>query len=234
MRYDLCVERLGLHGMQGRLNALGTFAVWLSLMAGGAVAGELQVRLSGSDGSPVPFAVLSVPGAQAAQPVSQAGATVDQRERRFDPLVTTITPGTEVTFPNSDDTRHHVYSFSPGNAFELKLFRANDAPPVAFNTPGVVTLGCNIHDSMKAYLYVSENPSTVVSDERGVASLRWEGGATELEVWHPQLPAPLRFPLPDAGGELALDLPLVWEDPQGSKTDSELENMLKRFTRDAN
>ena len=141
MRYDLCVERLGLHGMQGRLNALGTFAVWLSLMAGGAVAGELQVRLSGSDGSPVPFAVLSVPGAQAAQPVSQAGATVDQRERRFDPLVTTITPGTEVTFPNSDDTRHHVYSFSPGNAFELKLFRANDAPPVAFNTPGVVTLG---------------------------------------------------------------------------------------------
>ncbi len=228
------VNVLGLRSMYGRLKTLGGLAAGLLLIAGDASAGELQVRLTGSDGNPVPFAVLTVPGAEAAQPMPQAGATVDQRERRFDPLVTTITPGSEVTFPNSDDTRHHVYSFSPGNTFELKLFRANDAPPVAFNAPGVVTLGCNIHDSMKAYLYVSENPSAAVSDARGVANLRWEGGATEVEVWHPQLPEPLRFPLPVAGGELALDLPLAWQDPQGSKTDSELENMLKRFTRDAN
>lgn len=227
------INVLGLRGMHGRLKVLGGLAAGLSLMASSAVAGERQVRLTGSDGNPVPFAVLTVPGAEAAQPAPQAGATVDQRERRFDPLVTTISPGSEVTFPNSDDTRHHVYSFSAGNAFELKLFRANDAPPVAFNTPGVVTLGCNIHDSMKAYLYVSENPSAVVSDARGVANLRWGGRATELEVWHPQLAAPMRFPLPETDGELALDLPLTWQDPQGSKTDSELENMLKRFTRDA-
>jgi|TARA_R100000005_G_scaffold95945_2_gene79684 plastocyanin len=202
---------------------------------GEVIAGELQVQLAGSDGEPVPFAVLTVPDAKAMPVVAQNGATVDQRERRFDPLVTTITPGTQVTFPNSDDTRHHVYSFSPGNAFELKLFRANDAPPVAFNAPGVVTLGCNIHDSMKAYLYVSTNPSAVVTDAEGSATLRWEGTATAIEVWHPQLSAPLQFPLPmDGAVTLALELPMAWQDPQGSKSDSELENMLKRFSRDAN
>ncbi|MBB91324.1 MAG: hypothetical protein CMF68_10105 [Magnetovibrio sp.] len=205
------------------------------LCLGEVIAGELQVQLAGSDGQPVPFAVLTVPGVEALPGVPRGGATVDQRERRFDPLVTTIAPGTEVTFPNSDDTRHHVYSFSPGNAFELKLFRANDAPPVAFNAPGVVTLGCNIHDSMKAYLYVSANPSAVVTDTEGSATLRWEGAATAIEVWHPQLSTPLQFPLPaDGAGSLALELPMAWQDPQGSKSDSELENMLKRFSRDAN
>ncbi|MDO8863307.1 methylamine utilization protein [Haliea sp. E1-2-M8] len=201
------------------------------------VAETLSVQLTGSDGKPVPFAVLTLPGVESAPAPPLQGASVDQRERRFLPHVSAISPGTEVNFPNSDDTRHHVYSFSEGNSFELKLFRANDAPPVAFNNPGIVTLGCNIHDSMKAYLYVSTDATAVVSDARGRATLSWDGAqpATVLQVWHPQLDAAMAVPLAaPPGATLAVDLPLAWEDPQVSKSNAELESLLKRFARDAN
>lgn len=200
-------------------------------------AETLSVQLTGSDGKPVPFAVLTLPGVETTPAAPLEGASVDQRERRFAPHVSAITPGTEVSFPNSDDTRHHVYSFSEGNSFELKLFRANDAPPVAFHNPGIVTLGCNIHDSMKAYLYVSTDRTAVVSDAEGRATLSWDGAqvARVLRIWHPQLEAGMEVPLePFPGATLALDLPLAWEDPQVGKSNTELENLLKRFARDAN
>ncbi len=222
----------------GRLLAVN-FALALVLMGAmpPAMAERLSVQLTGSDGKPVPFAVLTLPGVDPAPAPPLEGAAVDQSERRFIPHVTTISPGTEVNFPNSDDTRHHVYSFSEGNSFELKLFRANDAPPVAFHNPGIVTLGCNIHDSMKAYLYVSTDRTAVVSDAEGRASLSWDGSqtATVLRIWHPQLSAAMDVPL-DAplGATLTLDLPLAWEDPQVSKSNTELESLLKRFARDAN
>ncbi len=213
---------------------------WVVLLLGSlssSVAGTLSVQLTGSDGRPVPFAVLTLPGTDPVPAAPLEGVAVDQRERRFQPHVTAISPGTKVSFPNSDDTRHHVYSFSEGNSFELKLFRANDAPPVAFNTPGIVTLGCNIHDSMKAYLYVGTDSSAVVSDAEGRATLHWDDEQTAgvLRIWHPQMEADLEVPLgATTGGTLALKLPLAWEDPQVGKSNAELESLLKRFARDAN
>lgn len=223
----------------GKATAATIFGLAVVLLgpAPPAVAETLSVQLTGSDGKPVPFAVLTLPGVDPVPAAPLEGAAVDQRERRFLPHVSAISPGTEVNFPNSDDTRHHVYSFSEGNSFELKLFRANDAPPVAFHNPGIVTLGCNIHDSMKAYLYVSTDPTAVVSDAEGRATLNWDGArpATVLRIWHPQLDVamevPLDTPLLDT---LALELPLAWEDPQVSKSNAELESLLKSFARDAN
>ncbi|MDZ7784535.1 MAG: hypothetical protein U5K56_16885 [Halioglobus sp.] len=148
-----------------------------------------------------------------------------------------IAPGAAVQFPNSDDTRHHVYSFSPGNTFELKLYRAGDAPPVVFENPGVVTLGCNIHDNMKAYIVVSDNPAIALSNADGIADLAWlpAGEAVTLEVWHPQLQETVSLALSGdetADGSAILTLPLVWSDPQTAKSPSQLESLLKRFSRD--
>lgn len=101
----------------------------------------LDVRVTGSDGEPLPGALVAYVGTQYAAQGLHAEATVDQRNRRFEPHVSLGSAGSAVSFPNGDDTRHHVYSFSEGNAFELKLYRGNDAPPVIFENPGVVTLG---------------------------------------------------------------------------------------------
>jgi hypothetical protein len=66
--------------------------------------------------------------------------------------------GSTVAFPNRDSVRHHVYSFSPAKRFELPLYAGMPSQPVLFDKAGVVVLGCNIHDWMVGYVYVSESP----------------------------------------------------------------------------
>ena len=95
--------------------------------------------------------------------------------------------GTSISFPNLDAVRHHVYSFSPAKPFELKLYIGTPAAPVVFDKPGVVVMGCNIHDPMVAYVVVSDTPWVGVSDAAG--QVRIDGapaGEYELEYWHPR------------------------------------------------
>jgi len=93
-----------------------------------------------------------------------------------------------VDFPNHDSIRHHVYSFSPAKRFELPLYIGQPAAPVQFDTPGVVVLGCNIHDWMIAYVYVADSPYYTRSGEDGMASLGpLPAGRYQVRVWHPRL-----------------------------------------------
>ena len=71
---------------------------------------------------------------------------VSQRNIQFHPFLTIVPVGADVSFPNLDPTKHHVYSFSPAKRFELKLFARDQSRTVHFDKPGVVALGCNIHD----------------------------------------------------------------------------------------
>jgi hypothetical protein len=93
--------------------------------------------------------------------------------------------GTAINFPNKDAIRHHVYSFSPPRIFELELYSGEPAAPVSFEKPGLVTMGCNIHDSMLAYLYVVDSPHFALTDEHGIAVL--DGlprGPQHIGTWH--------------------------------------------------
>jgi hypothetical protein len=103
--------------------------------------------------------------------------------------VSVVTVGTEVAFPNRDSVRHHVYSFSPAKTFELKLYAGKPANPVVFDKAGIAVLGCNIHDSMVAWVVVVETPHHGVADASG--SLRLDNvppGNYRLRSWHPGLP----------------------------------------------
>ena len=84
-------------------------------------------------------------------------------EREFVPFVTVVQTGTVVTFPNRDPILHHVYSFSPAKQFEIKLYTGKSPTEIVFDKAGVVTLGCNIHDHMIAYVYVSDSPWTAMT-----------------------------------------------------------------------
>ncbi len=112
---------------------------------------------------------------------------VDQVDKQFVPYVKVVFVGAKVGFPNSDRIRHQVYSFSPAKKFELPLYGGTDAPPVVFDKPGVVVLGCNIHDWMIGYIYVSETPffaktgpgGTAVIDDCRRANTRCGSGIRE-------------------------------------------------------
>lgn len=201
--------------MRSDLAALGLGA--LALLAAApppAVAATLTAHVVDDDGEPLADAVVvaTAPGggARAAAP---GRAVMDQVDKTYVPHVLPVVVGTAVQFPNRDDIRHHVYSFSETKRFELPLYKGTPADPVVFDRPGVVVLGCNIHDFMRGYVYVAASPHFAVSDEAGEAAI--EGlapGVWEVAVWHPRLagepPPPLRVELAADGAAVDLRLEL--------------------------
>lgn len=132
-------------------------------------------------------------------PVSRAGlpaprpAQIEQRNKTFLPMISVVQTGTAIEFPNNDTVRHHVYSFSAAKVFELKLYAGKPEKPVVFDKPGVVVLGCNIHDRMAAYVVVVDTPWSAVSQADGVARITdVPTGDYQLQLWHPR-----RLGMPD-------------------------------------
>ncbi|WLH91460.1 methylamine utilization protein [Pseudomonas sp. FP453] len=152
-----------------------------------ARAATLDVMLRQADQTPVSDAVVTLQGPVGA-PVGALKADMDQRGQKFAPHVLAVHTGTQVRFPNSDNIRHQVYSFSPAKRFELRLYEGTPTDPLLFDKPGVVVLGCNIHDWMLGYIYVTDDPRFGVSDAQGHVRLdNLPAGAYHVTLWHPQL-----------------------------------------------
>lgn len=160
----------------------------LLLAAAGPVsAATLEVLVQQADGSPVSDAVVTLQGPTAVAAVAPK-AEMDQRGQRFAPHVLAVHTGTQVRFPNSDNIRHQVYSFSAAKRFELRLYEGTPTAPLLFDKPGVVVLGCNIHDWMLGYIYVTDDPHFGVSDAQGRVRLEpLAPGDYRATLWHPQL-----------------------------------------------
>lgn len=150
-------------------------------------AGQFELNVIDSQGKPVKDAVAALVPAQKINYTTQPTAIMDQRQNMFTPHVLAIRINTQVRFPNGDDIRHHVYSFSPAKKFELRLYHGLTAEPVLFDKPGTVVLGCNIHDSMVAYIYVVETDFFAIANEQGKISINAPAGNYQLQIFHPQL-----------------------------------------------
>ena len=172
-------------------SALCVFIVGLMFAwAAPASAGELHALVKDQNGQPVEDAVvLATPldGKNATLP-KQPHNEMDQIDKEYLPHVKMVTAGSKVYFPNKDDIRHHVYSFSPAKVFELPLYSGTSAPPVLFDKTGQVTLGCNIHDWMLGYIYVADTPFFGKSAKDGktlIADI--PAGEYAVRVWHPDM-----------------------------------------------
>jgi len=160
------------------------------LLAAGARAATLQVAIVDQAGKPVEDAVVTatpaVPLPERSGPPPEG--IVDQIDKTFVPYVTVVRTGTAVRFPNSDNIRHHVYSFSPAKRFELPLYAGKHAAPVQFDKTGTVVMGCNIHDWMVGYVYVADTPYYAKTPADGTAQLRdLPAGQYTVRVWHPEM-----------------------------------------------
>jgi len=152
-------------------------------------AGELRVQVVDGDEKPLPDAVIvAFPADGRIEPAKPGTEIEDQIDKEFVPYVQAIRVGSYVKFPNKDDIRHHVYSFSPARKFELPLYSGTPASPVLFDKVGVVKLGCNIHDWMIGYLYVTDAPYFGKTTAQGRVELKdLPAGTYRVHAWHPRL-----------------------------------------------
>jgi plastocyanin len=150
-----------------------------------ARAADLHVRVETPAGSPLQDAIVYAVPAVPVHPSGPLHASIDQLHREFVPRVSVVEAGTSVDFPNSDNIRHSVYSFSPAKTFSLKLYAGRSASPVVFDKPGLVVLGCNIHDSMVGWLLVVSTPYFARTGPDGRATLaNLSAGEYTLHAWH--------------------------------------------------
>lgn len=213
------------------VRALGVGAVVLTTAMAVAAwsatlhAADLDVFVGAARDAPVADAVIALRPRDASAPppaAAPAAKTIDQKNETFLPYVEVFRPGDSVVFRNSDQTRHHVYSFAPARQFEFVLTPGQSSAPLRLENTGAIAVGCNIHDHMITYLYVSDAPWTARSGSDGharVAAL--PPGEYDVSVWHPQLrpgQAPPSQPLhlaADTSASLSFSLSLL-PDPRRS------------------
>jgi plastocyanin len=137
-------------------------------------------------GVPVADAAVVLLPQTPTQVKSRVGGSIEQRGREFIPFVTIVQTGTSVEFPNNDQIKHHVYSFSPPKQFEIKLYAGKPGKPVVFDKPGVVVIGCNIHDWMEAHVLIVDSPwyaKTAADGKVMIADV--PPGRYKVQLWHP-------------------------------------------------
>jgi plastocyanin len=189
----------------------GFVAAALSLSASAA---SLRVQVADQNGAPVADAIVyAVPASGKLPAKPAADAVIDQIHRHFVPLVSVIQTGGAVSFPNKDNIEHDVYSFSPAKKFELDLYHGVPAHPVVFDKAGLVVMGCNIHDTMLAYLLVVDTPYFGKTDASGQAVIDGlPADGYQVVAWHFRMTDPDAKPAQkislnaDASAKFALQL----------------------------
>ena len=168
---------------------MGALALLLAA-APGVQAASVDIEVLGSDGKPLADGVVFLESAAAKAAVKPLpGLELGQSDKRFTQRVVVLPVGSALAFPNRDKVRHHVYSFSPIKTFELKLYTGTPANPVTFDRSGIAVLGCNIHDTMVAWVVVVETPYHGQSGASGRVKLAdVPAGSYRLRTWHPDLP----------------------------------------------
>jgi plastocyanin len=164
------------------------FALALPCAGAGAQTAEIVATVTDDHGRPVIDAVVvAVPADGAPRSGARSrDVVIDQVDKEFIPRVLAVLVGTLVAFPNHDNVRHQVYSFSPAKRFDLPLYSGVPAQPIVFDKPGVVVLGCNIHDWMIGYVYVAESPYFAKTDADGKAVIGdLAPRIYRVRVWHP-------------------------------------------------
>jgi plastocyanin len=162
-------------------------ALLVALNPAPALCAGLTGSVVDDNGEALKDAVVQVYGEQA-RPPAPSKAVIEQVDKTFKPRVTVIGVGGTVHFPNHDIVKHHVYSVSETKPFEIPLYDGQEADPVSFPRPGIVKLGCNIHDSMIAFLVVSGTELYALTGERGRYAIDGLApGRYTARVWHPRL-----------------------------------------------
>jgi plastocyanin len=181
----------------------------LSCLAGGANASAVQVKVVDRDGALVENAVVTVTPADASKAKvrpSIAMATIAQERMQYSPRVSLVGVGQKIRLINNDPFDHHVRGTASGalqfagnttGGFEHRMDGKAEGRPAKIveqlmDKPGPVLLGCHMHSSMRAHVYVSDTPWASKTSREGTADFSDlpEGPAT-VRLWQADQPVDL-------------------------------------------
>ena len=150
-----------------------------------AAAGELTgtVKVVERDGvaHAIADAVVWIPGLAAAP----AGpAQMASQEKRFAPHVLAVPVGATVSFPNLDRIYHNVFSSTPGQVFDLGLYRNGASRERRFDSAGLVRVYCNIHGQMAGSIRVVDGAFAVSAADGAFRMLGVPPGPHSVHFWH--------------------------------------------------
>ena len=166
------------------------------LVTGGVLAAgssALRIQIVDQRGMPVRNAVVEYDSAARTSgritfPWRMAMA---QKRQDFVPGTLIVAKGSTVAFPNLDQVRHSIYSFSKAAKFSIDLYGRDQTRKQSFPIAGTVALGCSIHDDMRGYIRVVDTPYAGKTDANGMVTLTGvPSGSGKIVVWHPALRAP--------------------------------------------
>ncbi len=186
------------HSLRSRLTLfaialLGGGSTFLAFALAAAPPASLRVQVVDASGMPVRDAVVEL------RPAKASGGAIRfpwkmgmaQKNRQFAPGTLIVAKGSTVAFPNLDNVRHSIYSFSKPARFAIDLYGRDQTRTQTFNVAGSIKLGCNIHDDMRGYIRVTDTPFAAKTDHNGYVTLTgMAGGSASLTVWHPMLRTP--------------------------------------------
>lgn len=172
------------------------FVACCAALAGGTLAiaaasgASLKVQVVDANGLPVRNAVVELHSARGSGgPIRFPWKMgMAQKGLQFTPGTLVVAKDSTVAFPNLDQVRHSIYSFSKPARFEIELYGRDQTRTQTFRIAGSVKLGCKIHDEMRGYIRVTDTPFAGKTDHNGYVTLAGvPAGSAKLTVWHPQL-----------------------------------------------
>jgi plastocyanin len=112
--------------------------------------------------------------------------TMTTRSKAFLPHVLAVPAGSTINFPNEDPISHNLFSLTPGNTFDLGLYRKGAGKAHKFEAPGAVNVYCNVHPNMSAVVHVMNTPYYGFADAKGDYSFDVPAGKYRITAWNEQ------------------------------------------------
>lgn len=115
-----------------------------------------------------------------------AAAVLDQKNKKYAPHVLAVPAGTPVEIRNSDAEGHNVHAAGRKNIpFNVMMPKGIKPQIKIFSKSEVVTLTCNIHREMRAYVLVLPNPYFTFASQEGAFEIRGiPAGRYHATLWH--------------------------------------------------
>lgn len=134
-------------------------------------------------------AVVSLPGIEKGKPLQLKPATFDQKGCEYIPHVAAFLAGDTIDIENSDNILHNIHTESTKNpVIDVAQPGFKKLIQLKVEKPEVIKVGCDAHNWMEGWWYVTDNPYYAVSNPQGQYTIAdIPPGTYTIRVWQEKL-----------------------------------------------